>query len=295
MGVYDGERPILFREWVEGLVRVAHAKFVLVGAENIGNAVKNLMDDHIRLYATQTGLNPFEEKLREPKVKAIFEKHSSLVGDIFKLYAGESVSLSLKNLYAMCADCSNFGSCKLLSVDEVKLIVGETVDSNSNGHGHSHGRGRTHSSSKSMIVQSSSKIGDGSIVYEEFEEALVRLANLYVGEQKPLTEKLNRLVDNVLQPLMAEVEAEKKKKKGGGEHTETQKQEKKVVIVVDGGDGGDEGGGGGGEKKEEDKEESKEEKNMVEEKKVEEIVEKVKKMELNATKTRSAGRRPPRR
>ena len=65
--LYDPFRPVLFREFVEGLVRIAYTRFCILNPEvTIKAAVKGVVDDHLRVYATQTGLDMAEDKMAEP-------------------------------------------------------------------------------------------------------------------------------------------------------------------------------------------------------------------------------------
>jgi len=237
---FDLTRNLLFREFVEGLVRIAYHKFVNIGGKvSIGEAVNFLMEDHLRVFATQTGLNPFEERLRESKVAQSLEKNSPLLNDLWLVYASEGGDfMKMSSFAAFCADCSNFGNCKGFSLDEIKSIVGDSIVG---GGRRNHGQ--------HLVVQSLEEAGDGRLLYEEFLEAVVRMSNLVFVEQKPLSDKTNRLCVNIISELLNEikkVDDEKQVKKnvafaeedpvaadtGGEEKKDGGEEEEKTVETV---------------------------------------------------------------
>ena len=171
------------------------------------------MEDHLRVYATQAGLNPFEERLREPKIHTCLEKNNEIISCAFQAYAiGET--MTMESFVAFTSDAETFAEGKRFSsIEDVKVIVG---DNNTSGHGH---HGHRHSAN-SMIVQSASKIGDGALLFEEFAEAIVRMANVVCSEQKPLGDKTNRLCTNVISPLLTALNEEDEKKNEEKEPTE---------------------------------------------------------------------------
>jgi len=180
----------------------------------IGEAVNYLMEDHLRAYATQTGMNPSEERLRETKVHQCLEKNNGVISGAFEAYS-EGPFLKMSSFVAFCSDCGKFGG-KDLSLEEIRAIVGES-------HHHRWKPGHAHHG-HNMIVQNATEIGDGVMLFEEFCDAIVRMSNTVYNEQKPLSDKTNRVCANILTPLLKAL---------GEEEEKEEVVVKKVTIVED--------------------------------------------------------------
>ena len=203
MGIYDSGRPILFREFVEGLVRVAFQKFCVVNQTvTLKAALKAVVEDHLRVYATQTGLNALEEKIAEPKVRACLEANAPLFDAIFKRYSEKDDSgmfISKREWLILVQDSISFGKRKALRTPEILALCAPSSPEghHRNHHHHQHHHAKHHGDLNEKAALAS------LMVKEEFLEALCRLANDYSTDMVPLQEKIKSYVKAVLAPLMA--------------------------------------------------------------------------------------------
>ncbi|GMH84322.1 hypothetical protein TrVE_jg5930 [Triparma verrucosa] len=196
MGVNNLERPLLFREFVEGLTRVAYHKYCIINKSvTVKTALRRVVEDHIRVYATQTGLNAFEDKMTEPKVKLGLTSNAGLLSAVFEKYAkkAEDGVMSKREFLIFVADASCFGNKKSYSPEEVMAFC---EPSKPEHHHHHHAQ---------FGVENG--LDDGAIfenlmLKAEFLEAVCRLANAYNTNMVPLQEKLKTYFVGVLGPLM---------------------------------------------------------------------------------------------
>ena len=190
LSLYDPSRSVLFREFVEGLVRIAFSKYCLVNPEiTVKAAIKGIVEDHLRVYATQSGLNPFEEKMRESKVQNVISSNLSLLDSVWNKYSSggnaDGRVMRLRNFVLFVNDCACFGKKK------VKNIKTALAFSQPTAHHHHD------------AMSSSEDILNTSMVKAEFFEAILRLASDSHSEQVPLQEKAKLYLNGTISPLMS--------------------------------------------------------------------------------------------
>jgi hypothetical protein len=177
-GVYASDRVILFREFIEGLVRIAHFKFCISSAgTTLRDAVKSLVEDYVRTHAMQE----VDDKIGDRKVVALVKSEAPIVGKLFKSYCvGGSDTLSARGLEAFYRDVKSIigdEKKKKLTAAEIKAFTGM--------------RGSA----------------GGRLTSIEFGEALLRVAT-ELGGSKPLVEKFRAFVSDVLKPLVKTLDQE---------------------------------------------------------------------------------------
>ena len=191
--LYDPFRPVLFREFVEGLVRIAYTKFCLFNPEvTIKVAIKGVVEDHVRVYATQSGLDMAEEKMAEPKVQNAMLANMPVFESIWTKYAvkkGSEGVMLLREFVLFVTDCSSFGRKRTKNIkDTVSFIRPAPLFHHNHHHHHD-----DNASADSL---------DAFLVKAEFLEALIRLAADSHTDQVPLQEKIKLYVAGTLSPLM---------------------------------------------------------------------------------------------
>jgi hypothetical protein len=190
--IHNPNRPILFREFVEALVRLAHCKFCITNPEiSVRDAVKAVMEDHVRVYATQPGLNMFEEKLCETKVRNVFMNNETLLKQVFDEYktGGGDETMTKKNWLLFCMDAAAFNK---INVDSKEALALASRDANGSNHHHHSGT--------SLFADEGAALND-KMLYSEFCEAIGRLAHFLKKDQVPLQEKIKALMESVVAPL----------------------------------------------------------------------------------------------
>jgi len=200
--LYDPFRPVLFREFVEGLVRIAYTKFCIFNPEvTIKAAIKGVVEDHLRVYATQTGLDMAEDKMAEPKVQNAIAANMPLYDSIWAKYAvsgGGSGTMMLREFVVFVTDLSSFGRKRVKNIKETLALTRPA------GPSHHHRQHHQHHHDDSGV-----DVLDGCLVKAEFLEALVRLSADSHTEQVPLQEKIKLFVSGTLAPLMDNFEEAK--------------------------------------------------------------------------------------
>ncbi|GMH67765.1 hypothetical protein TrLO_g14698 [Triparma laevis f. longispina] len=198
LGVNDSMRPLLFREFVEGLTRLAFHKYCVINKSvTVKSALRHVVEDHIRVYATQTGLNAFEDKMVEGKVKAAIDGNAGVLNAVFEKYAKgwEDGVMSKREFLIFVNDTSGFGNKKAYKSEEIMKF---TEPSNVEHHHHHHHGG--HPGVEGGLDDGA--VFDSFMLKAEFLEALCRLANAYNTGMVPLQEKLKTYFVGVLGPLM---------------------------------------------------------------------------------------------
>ncbi|GMI40686.1 hypothetical protein TrCOL_g11824 [Triparma columacea] len=196
--LYDPFRPVLFREFVEGIVRIAYTKYCILNPEvTIKTAIEGVVEDHLRVYATQTGLDIAEDKMAEPKVQNAISANMPLFETIWAKYAvagrGSGVML-LREFVLFATDCSSFGKRRSKNVKEI-LSLTRPAEASHHNHHHYHHHHEDENGPNTDVL-------DSCLVKAEFLEALVRLSADSNKEQVPLQEKVKLYVTGTLAPLM---------------------------------------------------------------------------------------------
>jgi len=223
--LHDATRPVLFREFVEGLVRIAHARFCVTNPDlTIRDAIRLVMEDHVRVYATQSGLHHFEEKLNEPKVRAVFATHDAVLRETFDAYrTGPDGTMYMKDWVVLCMDASPAET--VISTKEALHLTAPSFHDHHHQHHHFH-------------PEEDRDALHNRMVYCEFVEAVARLAHHLKKDQVPLQEKIKWAVENVVRTLL-KVLKEGGDKKGAlqgqkvlmvGEKKRVQRPARKVIL-----------------------------------------------------------------
>jgi hypothetical protein len=191
VNVYDLSRPILFHDFVEMLVRIAH-RLIGVGRANnnnsngndsgndndndndnnndISEAVKRLMEEYVRPHALQAREeNIYEGKLLEENIQSIFLEKQNVLTEILATYRGAvghglDGYITLKEWVYFVKDCDfePREKAQFIGVEESKRILamyspyggGEGELNNNNSSNNQFQRNEEISTSENKIINS---------------------------------------------------------------------------------------------------------------------------------------------